>query len=101
MFGVPGPLGAKLGNFELGGWGARAPGPGPGPDRASKKGPITVFLKSAKTKNCSFSRPTQRPWSRGRPRPNSGVNEPKTPNLKIVVSPPWWGGFASAHWIGP
>ena len=22
MFGVPGPLGAKLGNFEFGGWGA-------------------------------------------------------------------------------
>ena len=22
IFGVPGPLGAKLGNFELGGWGA-------------------------------------------------------------------------------
>ena len=57
MYGVPGPLRVKLGNFELGRWGARAPGPGPGPDRASKKGPITVFLKSAKMKNLPFSFP--------------------------------------------
>ena len=78
MFGVPGPLKAKLGNFELGGWEARAPGPGPGPDRASKKGPITVFLKSAKMKICSFSLPKK--LDRSRPRHSSiwGVNVPNT-----------------------
>ena len=31
MFGVPGPLRAKLGNFELGGWGGHA-----------KNGPKTI-----------------------------------------------------------
>ena len=78
MFGVPGPLGAKLGNFELVGWGARAPGPGPGPDRASKQGPITVFLKTAKTEKCSFSLRIVSPYSRARYSSIWGVNGPKT-----------------------
>ena len=54
MFWVPGPLGAKLGNFELGGGGPMYAGEAPGPVRASKKGPITVFLRSAKIKKMQF-----------------------------------------------
>ena len=51
--GVPGRLGAKFGNFELGVCGARA---GLGSDRASKKGPITLpqALKHTGRKEINF-----------------------------------------------
>ena len=62
MFGVPGPLGAKLGNFELGGWGAYVcyslPSPGPGPGARTPHRPNSKFhnlaLNGPGTPNIGF-----------------------------------------------
>ena len=55
-------------------------------DRASKKGPITVFLKSAKLKSCSFSLPKKLDGSRPRHFSIGGVNCQK-PNFEKILPP--------------
>ena len=52
MFGVPGPLGAKLGNFELGGWGAHVcySLPSPTRPRTGPRTPKIGFLGSGSPK---------------------------------------------------
>ena len=54
MFGVPGPLGAKLGNFELGGVGGPGPGPGPWARSGLEKGSDYGLFEKCQDENLQF-----------------------------------------------
>ena len=60
MFGAPGPLRAKLGNFELGGWGAHVcyslPSLGPPPETSMRAFSLFSKIQSA----TFFESPAQR-----------------------------------------